>query len=216
MPREQVDDAIERTDRRYDVLELACDPLGWQGEIEQWQAAYGTWWSSSRPRRGSGWRRRATGSAPTSLEGMLAHDGDPVLAAHVGHCVAKVTPYGTVVDEVPPGLAPEDRLRGCGDDRLRAGGLACGEPAGRVRADGRLARMSHAVRIPEKGLVRRLVEPLVAWARGRDDPPRNPNLPPGFIQVGIGENGRPIIGRLAARCSFAASTPRTTQARTQE
>lgn len=51
------------------------------------------------------------------------------------------------------------------------------------------------VRIPEKGWVRRLLdEPLVAWGRRGDVPPQSPDLPPGLIQVGIGENGRPILG----------------------
>lgn len=43
----------------------------------------------------------ATTSLPTPpigvLEGGLTHDGDPVLARHVGHCVAKETPYGVIV-----------------------------------------------------------------------------------------------------------------------
>jgi phage terminase large subunit-like protein len=30
------------------------------------------------------------------LEGDLSHDGSPVLARHVGHCVAKPTPYGPI------------------------------------------------------------------------------------------------------------------------
>ena len=55
--------------------------------------------------------------------------------------------------------------------------------------------MSRAVRIPEKGLIRRLLEPMVAWGR-RDDSPRSPNLPPGWVQVGTDENGHAIVGRI--------------------
>ena len=36
------------------------------------------------------------------LKGDLRHDGDPVLARHVGHCVAKETPYGTIVGKEHP------------------------------------------------------------------------------------------------------------------
>jgi phage terminase large subunit-like protein len=36
------------------------------------------------------------------LEGDLHHDGDLVLARHVGNAVAKVTPYGTVVTKAHP------------------------------------------------------------------------------------------------------------------
>jgi phage terminase large subunit-like protein len=36
------------------------------------------------------------------LEGELSHDGDPVLARHVGHCVAKPTASGTIVTKSHP------------------------------------------------------------------------------------------------------------------
>lgn len=35
-------------------------------------------------------------------EGDLNHDGDPVLARHVGHAVAKETPYGTIIGKEHP------------------------------------------------------------------------------------------------------------------
>ena len=33
------------------------------------------------------------------LEGDLSRDGSPVLAAHVGHCLAKATPYGVTISK---------------------------------------------------------------------------------------------------------------------
>ena len=48
------------------------------------------------------WPRRATGSAATCSTGNLSHDGDPMLARHVGHAVAKVTPFGTVITKAHP------------------------------------------------------------------------------------------------------------------
>ena len=36
------------------------------------------------------------------LDGTLSHDGDPMLARHVGHAVAKVTPFGTVITKAHP------------------------------------------------------------------------------------------------------------------
>jgi phage terminase large subunit-like protein len=36
------------------------------------------------------------------LEGDLTHDGDPALARHVGHCVAKETPAGTIIGKEHP------------------------------------------------------------------------------------------------------------------
>ncbi len=37
-----------------------------------------------------------------ALEGDLTHDANPILAAHVGHAIAKTTPYGTVVTKSHP------------------------------------------------------------------------------------------------------------------
>jgi phage terminase large subunit-like protein len=36
------------------------------------------------------------------LERDLSHDGDSVLAAHVGHAVATVTPYGVTIGKAYP------------------------------------------------------------------------------------------------------------------
>jgi hypothetical protein len=39
------------------------------------------------------------------LEGTLSHDGDPLLARHVGHAVAKRTPHGLAIEKAAPRLA---------------------------------------------------------------------------------------------------------------
>ena len=102
VPREEVFDVIERMIGGFDVLEVACDPYGWQGEIQQWQAAYPDliveFPTATRQRMAAACDRfRAD-----VIEGVLSHDGDPLLAAHVGHCVAKTTPYGTTIGKVHP------------------------------------------------------------------------------------------------------------------
>lgn len=84
------------------MIEVACDPFGWAGEIQSWAATYPDviveFATNSRERMAQACDRfRAD-----VLEGQLVHDGDPVLAAHVGHCVAKLTPYGTVVTKSHP------------------------------------------------------------------------------------------------------------------
>ena len=40
--REEVNDVVDRMlGGTYDVLEFACDPYGWNAELEQWASAYG-------------------------------------------------------------------------------------------------------------------------------------------------------------------------------
>jgi phage terminase large subunit-like protein len=101
VPREEVADVIERMIGGYQVLEVACDPFGWQSDIQSWAERYPQvveFPTNSRERMAAACDRfRAD-----TLEGRLTHDGDRVLAAHVGHCVAKQTPYGTVITKTHP------------------------------------------------------------------------------------------------------------------
>jgi phage terminase large subunit-like protein len=102
VPREEVADVIERMIGGYDVLEVACDPFGWHSEIQAWAANYPAviveFPTSTRQLMAAACDRFRS----DVLEGVLSHDGDPVLARHVGHCVAKLTPYGTVVTKTHP------------------------------------------------------------------------------------------------------------------
>ena len=97
VPREEVEDAIADAMERFDVLELACDPPGWHSEIEGWRERYGNvvldFPTNERRRMATACNRfRAA-----VLEGDLTHDGSAVLARHVGHTVAKDTPYGQII-----------------------------------------------------------------------------------------------------------------------
>jgi phage terminase large subunit-like protein len=102
VPRQEVDDAIAEAMERFDVLELACDPPGWHAEIEGWRERYGNvvvdFPTSERRRSAAACDRFRV----AVLEGDLQHEGDPVLARHVGHCVAKDTPYGTIIGKEHP------------------------------------------------------------------------------------------------------------------
>ena len=102
VPRDEVSDAIERAIGTFKVLEVACDPFGWQGEIQAWAARYPgvvvEFATNSRERMAAACDRFRS----DVLESVLSHDGDPVLARHVGHCVAKSTPFGTVVTKAHP------------------------------------------------------------------------------------------------------------------
>jgi phage terminase large subunit-like protein len=102
VPREEVADAIAEAMERYQVLELACDPPGWGSEIEQWRETYGgvvvDFPTNVRQRMSPACDRFRV----AVLEGELFHDGDPALARHVGHVVAKESPYGTLIGKEHP------------------------------------------------------------------------------------------------------------------
>jgi hypothetical protein len=96
----------ERRDRGgdggFDVIELACGPPGWHAEIEGWHEQYGSvlvdFLTNERRRMAAACDRFRV----AVLEDDLNHDGDPVLARHVGHCIAKETPFGTIIGKEHP------------------------------------------------------------------------------------------------------------------
>lgn len=97
VPREEVNAAVDRAMSDFDVLELVCDPPGWHSEIDAWTERYGgvvvSFDTNRRVQMSAACDRFSVGA----ITGTLTHDGDPVLARHVGHCVAKETPAGVVV-----------------------------------------------------------------------------------------------------------------------
>jgi phage terminase large subunit-like protein len=96
VPRREVSAVIDDAFERLDVVELACDPWGWRGEIETWLKTHGRvveYPSNVAARIGP-----ATDLFYSLvMEGNLSHDGDERLAAHVAHCVAKPSPHGDLV-----------------------------------------------------------------------------------------------------------------------
>jgi phage terminase large subunit-like protein len=102
VPRDEVSDAIAEAMERFEVAELAVDPFGWHSELETWRDQYGPvvveFPTNQRARMGPACSRFHS----AVLEGELSHDGDPVLARHVGHCVAKATASGTIVAKSHP------------------------------------------------------------------------------------------------------------------
>lgn len=98
VPRETVSTAVDLAFSRYDVRELACDPWGWRSEIETWAGRYGATrvieWNTAHVGRMGPATDRLYQAVMTQA---VTHDGDPRLAAHVEHCIAKPTPQGHVV-----------------------------------------------------------------------------------------------------------------------
>jgi phage terminase large subunit-like protein len=97
VPRHEVDAAVSDAMDRFRVLELAADPPGWAAELDTWREMYGDvvveFPTNQRTRMAPACDRFRSGV----LEGGLSHDGNLTLAVHVGNCVAKDTPGGTVV-----------------------------------------------------------------------------------------------------------------------
>jgi phage terminase large subunit-like protein len=102
VPRADVEDAIAAAMERFDVVELAVDPPGWASEIERWRELYGElvveFPTNVRARMAPACDRLRA----DVLEGTVTHDGSAVLARHVGHAVAKQTPYGTLLTKAHP------------------------------------------------------------------------------------------------------------------
>lgn len=100
VPRADVDRAVDLAFDRWDVLELAADPWGWRTEIESWAERHGErrvleWNTAHAGRMGPATDRMYAAAS----EHRLTHDGDPRLAAHVAHCVAKATANGDLVSK---------------------------------------------------------------------------------------------------------------------
>jgi hypothetical protein len=91
VPRDEVDDALADAMERFEVLELAADPPGWNAELDGWREMYGDvvvdYPTNERRRMSAACDRFRVGV----LEGDLSHDGNPILASHLGDCVAKDT-----------------------------------------------------------------------------------------------------------------------------
>lgn len=100
VPRGDVDAAVDLAFDRYDVLELAADPWGWRSEIEAWAGRHGerrvVEWNTAFAQRMAPATDRLFQAVAT---GEVAHDGDPRMAAHVAHCVAKPTALGDLVSK---------------------------------------------------------------------------------------------------------------------
>lgn len=100
VPRETVCQAVDMAFERYEVIELACDPWGWRSEIEQWANRHGEKrvleWNTAAAQRMAPATDRLYQAVATKT---VTHDGDPRLASHVAHCVAKPTPMGDLVSK---------------------------------------------------------------------------------------------------------------------
>ena len=99
VPRGDVEAVVDAAFARYRVRRMACDPWGWQREVQEWADRYGAdvvaeYPTNSAPRIGP-----ATDALYQAIaERMVTHDGDARLARHVAHVHVRTTSaYGDVV-----------------------------------------------------------------------------------------------------------------------
>ena len=100
VPREEVDAAVAQAFARHNVVEMACDPWGWQSEIQSWAKRHGE-------RRVIEWNTaHSARMAPATdrlyelvMEERVENDGDPRMVAHFDHAVARSTNLGDLISK---------------------------------------------------------------------------------------------------------------------
>lgn len=97
VPRSEVDAVVSQSMKRWRVREFACDPPGWQTEIESWEKEFGravVRFETNVPAR----MAPACDRLYTAVvSGKLRHDGNPTLARHVSNCHTRETRFGRVI-----------------------------------------------------------------------------------------------------------------------
>lgn len=86
IPRAEVDAAVDEVCHRYRVARAYCDPRGWQSEIEDWAARFGSEvfveWATYRPVQMHAALDRAV---VDMVSGRSTHDTCPTTATHVAN-----------------------------------------------------------------------------------------------------------------------------------
>lgn len=98
VPRREVAGVVAASFDRWTVREMAADPWGWRTELEEWADAHGrvVEWNTAHRGRMAPATDRMFAAVST---GELSHDGNEILAEHIGNCVAKSTPMGDLVSK---------------------------------------------------------------------------------------------------------------------
>ncbi|GIM69150.1 terminase [Planomonospora venezuelensis] len=95
--RTEVIESTHSAFERYDVVEMAADPFGWQSELEGLQSAYGDrviiWPTNARVRMAPATDRLFQ----AVQEQAVTHDGDQRLARHVTNAIAVPSTYGDLI-----------------------------------------------------------------------------------------------------------------------
>lgn len=100
VPRAEVAERVRYMFAHHDVVELAADPWGWRTELESWAEEHGARrvieWNTAHARR----MAPATDRMYQAVTGgTVSHDGNPRMAAHFSHAVAKSTALGDLISK---------------------------------------------------------------------------------------------------------------------
>jgi hypothetical protein len=103
VPVSEVDAAVAEAFKTYQVERMYCDPAYWQDIVGRWASEFGErtvieWWTN---------RERAMCAAnerfhTATVTGQLTHDGDEILARHVGNAKKKETRSGVAIRKDRP------------------------------------------------------------------------------------------------------------------
>jgi phage terminase large subunit-like protein len=97
IPREEVKARVKQSMERWSVVELACDPPGWDSEIDDWEDTYGDvvyrFFTNKRTEMAPACSRFYT----STVFGELTHDDDSRLARHLRNVVPKETAAGVIL-----------------------------------------------------------------------------------------------------------------------
>ncbi|GAA3684274.1 terminase large subunit [Nocardioides ginsengisoli] len=103
VPRLEVASAVEEAFRDLNVIELACDPFAWRGEIAQWARKFGRTRVIEFPTNVKGRMGPAVDLMTEAvLEGKATHTGDPDLMRHVLNAQVLHTKYGDQISKPTP------------------------------------------------------------------------------------------------------------------
>lgn len=98
VPRNEVDQAVDKAFRRWNVKLMYADPPRWEREVEDWIARYGEFRVLSFDTAVGERMAPAIGQFHDAvIEDTITHDGDPVLARHIANARTKETRWGLVI-----------------------------------------------------------------------------------------------------------------------
>lgn len=97
VPTEEVDAAVDRSFRTWNVAELVCDPARWSRYVDLWSERYGDDRVVEYPNTRSRMAPATAKFYDAALTGQMTQDGSLVLARHIANATVKEIPHGRYV-----------------------------------------------------------------------------------------------------------------------
>ena len=102
VPRKEVDDAVDKAFRKWDIVEFVCDPARWTLYMDDWVERYGDDRVIEYPNSPERMVPATSKFNDAVTTGLLTHDGSPMLARHVANAIVKTNPRGKMVRKDHP------------------------------------------------------------------------------------------------------------------